>query len=152
MAVLEHRTTAWLQVSCAEQWLTVGENQLIPIGRVPSIAQLGRCLQLRKRATVNSKQGDNLAAAESETQAAETQQRDVFGRSAGVGAECGWYRRWRTRNVCSRTSRAGREASAGIHNLHRRSGALNRLARAVRGDDGGARIHWSVLDSTVRDS
>jgi hypothetical protein len=35
----------------AEQWLTVGANQLIPIGRVPSIAQLGRRLQLRKRAT-----------------------------------------------------------------------------------------------------
>jgi hypothetical protein len=49
--LLEQRTTAWLQVSCAEQWLTVGANQLIPIGRVPSIAQLGRCLQLRKRAT-----------------------------------------------------------------------------------------------------
>ena len=60
VAVLEHRTTAWLQVPCAEQWLTVGANQLIPIGRVPSIAQLGRCLQLRKRASVNRKQGDKL--------------------------------------------------------------------------------------------
>jgi hypothetical protein len=29
---------------------------------------------------------------------------------------------------------------------------LNRLARAVRGDNGGAGIHWGVLDSTVRDS
>jgi hypothetical protein len=28
-----------------------GVTQLIPFGRVPSIAQLGRCLQLRKRAT-----------------------------------------------------------------------------------------------------
>src|SRR6266849_710557 len=52
-----HRTTAWLQVSCAEQWLTVGASQLIPIGRVPSIAQLGRCLQLRKRATSEPETG-----------------------------------------------------------------------------------------------
>ena len=57
---LERRSLAWLQVPCAEQWLTVGVSPLIPIGRVPSIAQLGRCLQLRKRATVNRKQGDNL--------------------------------------------------------------------------------------------
>ena len=48
---LERRSLAWLQVPCAEQWLTVGASQLIPFGRVPSIAQLGRCLQLRKRAT-----------------------------------------------------------------------------------------------------
>jgi len=48
---LEHRSIAWSQVPCAEQWLTVGETQLIPFGRVSSIAQLGRCLQLRKRAT-----------------------------------------------------------------------------------------------------
>ena len=49
--LLEHRSIAWLQVSCAEQWLTVGVTQLIPFGRVPSIAQLGHCLPLRKRAT-----------------------------------------------------------------------------------------------------
>jgi hypothetical protein len=48
---LEHRSIAWSQVPCAEQWLTVGETQLIPFGRVSSMAQLGRCLQLRKRAT-----------------------------------------------------------------------------------------------------
>ena len=48
---LERRSLAWLQVPCAEQWLTVGAAQLIPFGRVSSIAQLGRCLQLRKRAT-----------------------------------------------------------------------------------------------------
>ena len=48
---LEHRSIAWSQVPCAEQWLTVGASQLIPFGRVSSIAQLGRCLQLRKRAT-----------------------------------------------------------------------------------------------------
>ena len=48
---LEHRSLAWLRVPCAEQWLTVGAAQLIPFGRVSSIAQLGRCLQLRKRAT-----------------------------------------------------------------------------------------------------
>jgi hypothetical protein len=47
----ERRSIAWFQVPCAEQWLTVGETQLIPFGRVSSIAQLGRCLQLRKRAT-----------------------------------------------------------------------------------------------------
>jgi len=40
-------------------------------------------------------------------QAAETKQRDVFGRPAGVGAECSRYRRWRTRNVCGRTSWPG---------------------------------------------
>src|SRR5207245_4227262 len=45
-----------------------------------------------------------------------------------------------------------RESGAGVRHLYRRSGALNRLARAVRGDDGGAGIHWGVLDSTVRDS
>ena len=49
--LLERRTLAWLQVPCAEQWLTVGATQLIPFGRVPSIAQLGGCLQLRKRAS-----------------------------------------------------------------------------------------------------
>ena len=48
---LEHRSIAWSQVPCAEQWLTVGPAQLIPFGRVSSMAQLGRCLQLRKRAT-----------------------------------------------------------------------------------------------------
>ena len=48
---LEHRSLAWSQVPCAEQWLTVGPAQLIPFGRVSSMAQLGRCLQLRKRAT-----------------------------------------------------------------------------------------------------
>src|SRR5216683_4684603 len=48
---LEHRSLAWSQVPCAEQWLTVGETQLIPFGRVSSMAQLGLCLQLRKRAT-----------------------------------------------------------------------------------------------------
>ena len=47
---LKHRSIAWPQVPCAEQWLTGGETQLIPFGRVSSIAQLGRCLQLRKRA------------------------------------------------------------------------------------------------------
>ncbi len=47
---LERRSLAWSQVPCAEQWLTVGASQLIPFGRVSSIAQLGRCLQLRKRA------------------------------------------------------------------------------------------------------
>src|ERR1035437_4461560 len=55
--VLERRTTAWLQVPCAEQWLTVGASKLIPFGRVPSIAQLGRCLQLRKRATSEQETG-----------------------------------------------------------------------------------------------
>jgi hypothetical protein len=49
--LLEHRSVAWSQVPCAEQWLTVGATQLIPFGRVSSMAQLGRCLQLRKRAT-----------------------------------------------------------------------------------------------------
>ena len=49
--LLERRSLAWSQVPCAEQWLTVGATQLIPFGRVSSIAQLGRCLQLRKRAT-----------------------------------------------------------------------------------------------------
>jgi hypothetical protein len=48
---LEHRSLVWSQVPCAEQWLTVGPAQLIPFGRVSSMAQLGRCLQLRKRAT-----------------------------------------------------------------------------------------------------
>ena len=48
---LEHRSLAWSQVPCAKQWLTVGPAQLIPFGRVSSMAQLGRCLQLRKRAT-----------------------------------------------------------------------------------------------------
>jgi hypothetical protein len=47
----EHRSLAWFQVPCAEQWLTVGPTQLIPFGRVSSIAHLGRCLQLRKRPT-----------------------------------------------------------------------------------------------------
>src|SRR5207253_1010930 len=60
--------------------------------------------------------------------------------------------RWRTRTVCGRTSRTGRESRAGIRNLYRRSGALNRLARAVWGNGGGAGIHRGVLDSTVRDS
>ena len=54
---LERRSLAWLQVPCAEQWLTVGASQLIPFGRVPSIAQLGRCLQLRKRATSEQETG-----------------------------------------------------------------------------------------------
>jgi hypothetical protein len=49
--LLERRSLAWFQVPCAEQWLTVGATQLIPFGRVSSIAQLGRCLQLRKRAS-----------------------------------------------------------------------------------------------------
>ena len=31
-------------------------------------------------------------------------------------------------------------------------GTLNRLARAVRGNHGGAGIHWGLLDSTLRDS
>jgi len=39
-----------------------------------------------------------------------------------------------------------------FRHLHRRSGALNRLARAVRGNHSGSGIHWGVLDSTVRDS
>src|SRR4029077_8004327 len=39
---LQHRSLAWSQVPCAEQWLTVGAAQLIPFGRVSSIAQLGR--------------------------------------------------------------------------------------------------------------
>src|SRR5580693_3200944 len=47
---LKRRSLAWSQVPCAEQWLTVGAIQLIPFGRVSSMAQLGRCLQLRKRA------------------------------------------------------------------------------------------------------
>jgi len=49
--LLKRRSLAWSQVPCAEQWLTVGATQLIPFGRVSSMAQLGRCLQLRKRAT-----------------------------------------------------------------------------------------------------
>jgi hypothetical protein len=55
--VLERRSLAWFQVPCAEQWLTVGATQLIPFGRVSSIAQLGRCLQLRKRATNEDAKG-----------------------------------------------------------------------------------------------
>jgi hypothetical protein len=42
--LLERRSSAWLQAPCAEPWLTVGATQLIPFGRVSSIAQLGRCL------------------------------------------------------------------------------------------------------------
>ncbi len=48
---LERRSLAWPQVPCAEQWLTVGPAPLIPFGRVSSMAQLGGCWQLRKRAT-----------------------------------------------------------------------------------------------------
>jgi hypothetical protein len=55
---LQHRSLAWSQVPCAEQWLTVGATQLIPFGRVSSIAQLGRCLQLRKRATSEKDTGE----------------------------------------------------------------------------------------------
>jgi len=55
--LLEHRSLAWFQVPCAEQWLTVGAAQLIPFGRVSSMAQLGRCLQLRKRATSEQNTG-----------------------------------------------------------------------------------------------
>jgi len=53
----ERRSLAWPQVPCAEQWLTVGPAQLIPFGRVSSMAQLGRCLQLRKRATSEKDKG-----------------------------------------------------------------------------------------------
>ena len=39
-----------------------GVTQLIPFGRVPSIAQLGRCLQLRKRATSEQTRSGDLRA------------------------------------------------------------------------------------------
>jgi len=66
------REIAWLQVPRAEQpYIQVLEyglypnppvvnswaSQLIPFGRVSSIAQLGRCLQLRKRATSEKDSG-----------------------------------------------------------------------------------------------
>src|ERR1700751_1635029 len=60
---LEHRSVAWSQVPCAEQLLTVGATQLIPFGRVSSMAQLGRCLQLRKRATSEKDTEREFAAA-----------------------------------------------------------------------------------------
>ena len=41
----------------AEQWFTVGTSQLIRFGTIHSIAQLGRCLQLRKRATNEDAKG-----------------------------------------------------------------------------------------------
>src|ERR1019366_7900172 len=46
----ERRSIAWFQAPCAEQWLTVGAAQLIPFGRVSSIAHPGRDLPLRKGA------------------------------------------------------------------------------------------------------
>src|SRR6266550_1420292 len=81
----------------------------------------------------------------------ETKQGDVFSGPPGVGAQRGRYRRWRTRNVCGRTARTRRPPRAGIRNLHRRSGALSRLALAVRGDHRGPGIHGGVLDFTLRD-
>src|SRR5258706_2004000 len=41
---LQHRSLAWFQVPCAKQWVTAGDTQLIPFGRISSLAQLGRCL------------------------------------------------------------------------------------------------------------
>src|SRR5580704_15184117 len=43
---LEHRSLAWFQVPCAEQWLRVGPTQLILFGRVSSMAH-GNCPQDR---------------------------------------------------------------------------------------------------------
>ncbi len=44
----ERRSLAWFQVPCAEQWLTVGETQLIPFGRVSSIAAAWPLLAAQK--------------------------------------------------------------------------------------------------------
>jgi hypothetical protein len=39
-----YQIIARFQVLYAKQWLTAGDTQLIPFGRVSSRAQLGRCL------------------------------------------------------------------------------------------------------------
>lgn len=57
---LQHRSLAWFQVPCAKQWLTAGDTWLIPFGRVSSLARLGRCLWLRKRATMDIPQEEHL--------------------------------------------------------------------------------------------
>jgi len=141
--------TALAPISCRRAVVNRWRSQLIPIGRVPSIVALGRCLQLRERATIEQETGAILCSPKANPKRRRRhkgmclEDRPVLEPNAA-------YRRWRTEKLfVAVASRAGRKSSAGISTFTEDLERLTGLARAVGVNHRGAGCHWGVWSSTL---